>query len=411
MSGLDVTVTQADMNNTDGPQAVMKPTVEVVFDVQRPGDGGPLDPDEDAGRGARIARGLAAMQKAGIPVGKAPAAASKPPEEPSGEKKSDGGMEVTVVDPEKGDAGASEVIDRSEKPADGAEKPADEVTEAEKKEEPAVPPEVAKIREDLALAQARIDLLASGSIPDEERTAWIEKPVDWMRGALAKHMGVKPDSEAVTKALAHFQWELTVDSLGVENLPKDLRERNDTEHAKRRGELAEVTRSAQQAAKTAQEGRESDRLFIGKAYDAAPDKYPYAAAGAELMLGGMHGADAAVLLWTKAKEAGTIKDAGNAEANANEALRLYNEFCKTRLGTKLQLQNATPSPASTPAASKEAATGAKKATTVSQKQAASAPAAKQVTPAPTGPEVIDASDPDSRTRRVKAIASKHLAKS
>ena len=412
MSGLDVTVTQADMNNTDGPQAIAKPTVEVVFDVQRPGQGAPLGPDEEDGRAGRIARGIAAMQRAGHTTAKVPAAVVKPPEEPTGEKKSDGGMEVTVVDHAKGDDGVSEVIDRSEKPAEGAEVDPAKAAEVEKKEEPAVAPEVAKYREDLAVAQARIDTLLAGGVTDENRGGWLEKPVDYLRGMVARDLGVAPDSQEATDALAHLQWELTLDGVPVENLPKELRERNDTEHAKRREKLAGTARTATEAAKTQVQSRAAVHKLVADRLAASADKYPHAAIGADLNLGGVPAAEAAIYLWVEAVRRGEVKDTGNDDIDIPEALRLYNEFSKTRLGTKLQLQNATPSPASTPAASKEAATGATKktATTVSQKQAASAPAAKQVTSVPAGPEVIDASDPDSRTRRVAQIASKHLVK-
>lgn len=412
MSGLDVTVTQAEMNNTDGPQAIAKPTVEVVFDVQRPGQGAPLGPDEEDGRAGRIARGLAAMQRAGHTVGKVPAAAAKAPEEPTGEKKSDGGMEVTVVDPSKPDEGGSEVIDRSEKPAEGAEVDPEKPAEAEKKEEPVVAPEVAKYREDLAVAQARIDTLLAGGVSDENRGGWIEKPVDYMRGLVARDLGVAPDSVEAAEALALIQWELTLDGVPVENLPKELLERNNTEQAKRREKLAGTARTATEAAKTQVQSRAAVHKLVSDRLAASADKFPHAAIGADLNLGGVSAAEAAIYLWGEAVKRGEVKNTGNDDIDIPEALRLYNEFSKTRLGNKLQLQNATPSPASAPAASKEAATGASKktATTVSQKQAASAPAAKQVTNVPAGPEVIDASDSDARARRVSQIASKHLAK-
>ncbi len=349
------------------------------------------------------------MQKAGVSVGKVPAGEKKPAEEAPAEKKHDGGMEVTVVDAAKGAADASEAIDPAEKPAEDAEKALAKDADAEKKEGEVAAPDVVKIREELALAQARIDTLLSNGVTDEDRTGWIEKPVDWFRAEMGRRMGVAPDSEAVSKALAHFQWELTVDSLGVENLPKDLRERNDTEHAKRRADLAQTARDAQGAAQKQAEGRASVQKLVADQLGASLDKYPHAAIGAELNLGGVGAAEVAIYLWGEAVKQGTVKNTGDDAKDIPEALRLYNEFCKTRLGNKLQLQNATPSPASTPAASKEAAPGAKKtASTVSQKQAASAPAARQTPKEAAGPEVVDASDSDARARRVKQIASKHL---
>ncbi len=402
MSGLEVDLVPEGTNGPQGSSPITRQTVEVVFDTAKPANGAPANPNTDAGISGRIARGVAALQAAGGGVGKVPSAASEAAGTPAEPAKAAKGLEVEVEGAEKAADGAEKAPVEADPAADPAEIDA----------AASLPPEVAQIQADLALARAQIDTLSAGDLPDEERTAWIDKPVDWIRGLVAQRLGVAADDPKVAQALGHFQWELTLDSLGVENLPKDLKERNDTEHAQRRKALAETARVAQGAAKTAREGREADRQFIGKAFDAAPDKYPHAAIGAEVRLGGMNGGDAAVYLWKQALEAGTIKNAGSPEANAHEALRLYNEFCKTKLG-KYPAKNATPSPASTPAASKEAATGARKATTVTSKQAASAPAAKTtVAPAaaPTGPRVIDVSDMQGRNRRIAAVSRKHFGK-
>lgn len=408
MSGIDVDVVQNETNGPQGADAITKPTVEVVFDTVRPANGMPANPNADAGISSRVARGIAALQKAGGGVGKVPPAAAEPAAAQAGAEKAPKGLEVSVVDPEKEAAGAengADAADPAEKEAVPAEIDAAKATEA------AGNPDLEQIRSDLALAQARIEALTSGDLDDDSRMGWIEKPVDWIRAEVAKRMGAKPDSDAVDKALSHFQWELTLDRMGVakEALPKDIQDRNNGEHAERRKALAKVASDAQGAAKAQTEGRAAVHKLVDDQLAASAAKFPHAAAGADLKLGGVSAAEAAIFLWGEAVKRGEVKNTGDDAKDIPEAIRLYDKFCKTRLGTKLQLQNATPPPAITPAASKEAATGAKKtATTVSQRQAASAPTAKTVTKEPEGPEVIDASDLSGRTRRMAQVARKHF---
>ena len=402
MSGVESEVTGNTVQLVDAAASYTKAPVEVVFDVVREPDGVPQGSELES----RLARGIAALQKAGGGVGKVPPSAPAKAEGPVLDgKKDSGGVESVEVD-----ADGTPIEPPAADP--GAETPPEAEATPEKSDPPAEAPETVQIQTDLALARAQIDDLAIGGLPDEERTAWIEKPVDWIRGAVAQRMGVATDDPAVAKALAHFQWELTLDGIPVESLPKELRDRNTTEHAGRRKELAEIVRGAQEKATTARAGREADRALISKAFDAAPDKYPYAAIAAEARLGGLAAGDAAVLLWKQALDAGTVKNLGDPEKNAAEALRIYNEFSKTRLGKYVPAKNATPSPAKTPAASQGATNGSKTAPktppTITSKQAASAPAAKKVTEAPKGPEVIDASDKDARARRLANIANRHF---
>lgn len=404
MSGLEVDIVPEGTNGPQGAAPITRQTVEVVFDTAKPANGAPANPNTDAGIGGRIARGVAALQAAGGGVGKVPSAASEKAAEAAKPAK---GLEVAV---EGADSGA----DGAETPAEDADQAAADAAKAEIDKAAAggtaSAPEMEQLQANYALAQARIDALSAGDLDDNARTGWIEKPVDWIRSEMARRMGVAADSEAVDQALGHFQWELTLDRMGVakEALPKDIQERNNTEHAERRKALAKAAGDAGQAAKSHGEGRAAVHKLVSDQLAAAADKFPHAVAGAELNIGGVPAAQAAIYLWQEAVKRGEVKNTGDDAKDIPEALRLYDKFCKTRLGTKLQLQNATPSPASTPAASKEAATGAKKSPTVSSKQAASAPTAKTVTAAPSGPKVIDVSDMQGRSRRLREVAQKHF---
>lgn len=393
MSGIESEPVEMDLAVGDAPQAIMKPTVEVVFDTVRSVEGESTDLEA---RG-RVARGIAALQKAGGGVGKVPAGAPKASEAVAEPKNGAGGL---IVDTEKLEDGVGEVKDA------GSEAKEVDPVDGEAKIEPSSP-DLEAIRADLTAAQARIAALTAGDLPEEERTAWIEKPTDWIRAEVARRMGVPATDPAVGKALAHFQWALTVDLLGGE-LPKDIQERNDTEHKSRREELARTARSAQEAAGAQASGRAAVHRLVTDQLTASGDKYPHAAAGAELVLGGVPAAEAAIYLWGEAVKRGEVKNTGDDAKDIPEALRLYDKFCKTMLG-KARLQNATPPPAITPAASKEAATGTKgKPPTLSAKDAAAAPTAKKIEQVPSGPETIDASDSSGRARRVGNVARKHF---
>jgi hypothetical protein len=401
MSGIEADPVDMDLAVGDGPQAIMKPTIEVVFDTVRSTEGEPTDADA---RG-RIARGIAALQKAGGGVGRVPAEAEKGAAKASeAVPEPKNGSSGLIVDSEKLEEGVGEVKEVSGE-AKGAENAAEKATEA--KIEP-LSVDLEAVRADLAAAQARIATLTAGDLPDEDRVAWIEKPTDWIRGEMARRMGVAVDDQAVKDALAYVQWALTVDLLGGE-LPGDLKERNDTEQKGRREALTRTARSAQEAAGTRASGRAAVHRLVTDQLTASSDKFPHAAAGAELNLGGVSAAEAAIYLWGEAVKRGEVKNTGDDAKDIPEALRLYDKFCKTMLG-KARLQNATPPPANTPAASKEAAPGTKgKPPTMSAKDAAAAPAAKKVEQAPAGPETIDASDRAGRYRRVAAVASKHFS--
>ena len=404
MSGVESIESGNTVQTVDAAASYTKAPVEVVFDVVREPDGIAKGSESES----RLARGIAALQRAQNatgPGGKVAAPVVVKAAEPVVEGKRDaGGVESVEVD-----ANGVPIVPPE------AETPAEVTPEADPAPEnvdpPAEAPEVAQIQTDLALARAQIDELSYGNVSDEDRTAWIADPVADIKALVMARTGLKEGSPELASALEHYHWALTVATLGGE-LPKDIKDRNEAEHAKRRDALAKTAQAAQGMAKEAREGREADRALIAKAFDASPDKYPYAAIGAEVRLGGMVAGDAAVLLWKQAIEAGTVKNHGDREKNAHEALRIYNEFSKTRLGKYVPAKNATPSPAKTPAASQGTAattkTAPKTPPTITSKQAASAPAAKKVTEAPKGPEVIDASDKDARNRRLANIASKHF---
>lgn len=416
MSGIEADVMEGTMQGTDAVTPYHKPVVEVVFDTERTPGVSTVDPEAEEGTHARIRAGIAALQKAGKAAGRVPAAAAAPAEVAAEPAKDSGGVDADVVGAGKADEPSEVVENEPEAPAEGKDPAAEEPAEEDPAKKVAAPPpdaDRAKLEADLVLAQARIDDLMAGSLPDDDRVGWVEKPVDWIKGQIARRMGVSADDPAVAKAMAHFQWELTLDSLGVENLPKDLRERNDTEHAERRKALAETTRGAQEAAKKHAEGRVAVHRLVHDRLAASADKFPYAALAAEINLGGVKAADAALYLWSEAVKAGTVKNTGNDDIDVPEALRLYDEFSKTRLA-KLQPKNATPPPANTPAASKEAAPGASKPApktppTLTSKQAAAAPQAKKAEPVTTQRDSIDASDPDAIMAQRLAIARKHFA--
>lgn len=408
MSGIESDTVGNTVQTSSGGHSYVKPAVEVVFDIQKEPNG----VDLGDGQESRIARGIAALQRSGGGVVKLPPkaelAAPKAIEASAAGTRDAGGIEVVEVDGDGKPIVAPDVTPEAAKSAEvapEAEKP------AEKDAAPVVSPETAQIASDLKLAQARIDSLVSGAVPDEDYTAWLDDPVGDIKASIMRRTGMKADDPRMSQAIDHYQWSLTIHTLGAQ-LPKEIKERNENEHVKRRDSLAEIARTAQGGAKTAREGRESDHRLIGEAFDAEPDQYPYAAVAAKVHLGGLPAGDAAVILWKQAVEAGTVKSS-DPKTNAKTALRLYNEFSKTRLDS-VQLKNATPPPADAPAASQKAAPGASaakgKTPTMSSKQAAAAPAATKVTEAPKGPEVIDASDKDARTRRLAEIAARRFPK-
>jgi hypothetical protein len=454
---------EAVQGTDQAAHSVSKPAVEVTFAVSKAGADGPLS---DAARAGRIAAGIAKMQAAGAATGKAatpaakPAAPAKPASSiatssPTTSPAASPALEVAKVEeaqPADAEAVAaaaegeesasiegeeSATLDAAAEPAaegaEGEQPPADPPAEEEAKpdavEAATLKAEIAARENELALARAQLDRYQSGAVSDDERAGWIERPIDTLRSHVARMLGVKPDAPEVTEELAHLQRELTLEAVGVSNLPDERKQQRTVERYDRAERLKQTVRQASQATTQAAQQRTQVVGFVASTLEAAKDEFPYAGLASEM--DGRKPEEAALDLWMAAVKDGRVKIGESDAANVREALRLTNDHYKARL-EKLnarQPKTTAPPPATAPAPASPtgAAPGARDQTqsrapakkpasdppkTLSAKQAAASPVVK-VTPSQKpneGPAQIDPNDKDGRLKRIIEAGRRHLTK-
>ena len=435
MSDLIAEPTGEAIQGTDqAAHSVTKPAVEVTFAVNRPGGDRPLD--VEGSRAARISAGIARLQASGATAGKAaeaPAAVVVPPAAPVAKS-----PEAAAVDEALGVEPA--VVPDGEVPAEAAaegeaaaEAPA-EVTEEAAPEAKPDPVEVAAYKAELetsnaelALARTRLEHATRGAVSDDDRAAYIERPVDSVRNLIARMLGVKPDSDEAKAELAHLQRELTIEAVGLDSLPDDRKHQRTSERFERSERLKPLARTA--SSETTAQVQQHQRVVsqVASVIEATRDEFPHLATAAAL-IGGDAAAEGAISLWVHQVKAGRIQGTGDDAKDMREALRLSNQFYSTKLG-KTQHTNTAPPPATAPApaSATEAAPGAPAPTkstapgakpgsatpkTLSAKQAAAAPiarAAPDTKTQPNAPITIDPNDRGARDKRRLEIGRRTLA--
>lgn len=313
-----------------------------------------------------------------------------------------------------------------EPPADGEAKP-DEPPEDKPADEAKPDPAAAAVHTaELEAARAEAVLLrrqleAVGTVTDDDRLGYVDKPLDSIRGFIAQRLGVKQDSKEVADELAFLRQELLIDAIGADTLADDRKLQRSQEHTDRRWRLGQQLQAASKETQRATEQRSAAVRLVSSVYDAAKADYPY------LPIATVDGYDPAQVgldLWVKAVNDGRIKPTGDDAANAREALRLANQFYqhradridKIRPVDTSQAPATTPTKASAPAGqpgqlkqtpSKAPAPKAASAPppTLSARQAAAPPSAKA--PSDGSPRVIvDPHDPANRAARIAAAIAK-----
>lgn len=314
-----------------------------------------------------------------------------------------------------------------EPPADGEAK-LDEPPPEDKPADEAKPDPAAAAVHTAELEAARAEavllrrqLEAVGTVTDDDRLGYVDKPMDAVRGFIAQRLGVKPDSKEVADELAFLRQELLIDAIGADTLADDRKLQRSQEHTDRRWRLGQQLQAASKETQRATEQRSAAVRLVSSVYDAAKADYPY------LPIATVDGYDPAQVgldLWVKAVNDGRIKPTGDDAANAREALRLANQFYqhradridKIRPVDTSQAPATTPTKASAPAGqpgqlkqtpSKAPAPKAASAPppTLSARQAAAPPSAKA--PSDGSPRVIvDPHDPANRAARIAAAIAK-----
>lgn len=425
--------TGAVIQGTDGAlPSISKPPVEVTFATKKPSDGRPMDPDD--GRSGRIAKGIERMQKAKAAAGKVPGreepapAKAKDPEAPP-EKKPEPAKPAAKA-PELKPAEAAEP-EQADEPAEAAPEPKAEPEKPEAKPDAV---ELASVRADLEAARAELALERAkgkrGKADTADRDTYTAKPMDWLRGAVAKHFGLKPDAPEVNAELAYLQQELTIDALGADTLDDSRKQQRITDRIERDYRLNQLGRAASEA--TTRETQQRQRVVdhVSSVLDGVKDEFPDLAFAQHLF--GASPAEVAVDIWVEAAREGRVQVTGDDAKDLREALRLTNATIQNRLALlqRNQPSNTAPAPAPAPAqppttgtapgaaaAQPSTAPGPKKPASASPrtlptKIAAAAPAVT-ADPAekkkPEGPTVIDADDRGGFQRRLK-IARDRLTK-
>lgn len=313
-----------------------------------------------------------------------------------------------------------------EPPTDGEARP-DEPPEDKPADEAKPDPAAAAVHTaELEAARAEAVLLrrqleAVGTVTDDDRLGYVDKPLDSIRGFIAQRLGVKQDSKEVADELAFLRQELLIDAIGADTLADDRKLQRSQEHTDRRWRLGQQLQAASKETQRATEQRSAAVRLVSSVYDAAKADYPY------LPIATVDGYDPAQVgldLWVKAVNDGRIKPTGDDAANAREALRLANQFYqhradridKIRPVDTSQAPATTPTKASAPAGqpgqlkqtpSKAPAPKAASAPppTLSARQAAAPPSAKA--PSDGSPRVIvDPHDPANRAARIAAAIAK-----
>ncbi len=315
-----------------------------------------------------------------------------------------------------------------EPPADGEARPDEPPPEDKPADEAKPDPAAAAVHTaELEAARAEAVLLrrqleAVGTVTDDDRLGYVDKPLDSIRGFIAARLGVKPDAKEVADELAFLRQELLIDAIGADTLADDRKLQRSQEHTDRRWLLGQQLQAASKETQRATEQRSAAVRLVSSVIDATKADHPY------LQLATAFGEDPAQValdLWVSEVQAGRIKPTGDDAATAREALRLANTFyqhradriAKIRPVETSQAPAIAPTKASAPAGqpgqlkqtpSKAPAPKAASAPppTLSARQAAAAPSAKA--PSTASPRVIvDPHDPATRAAKIAAIVAKH----
>ncbi len=310
-------------------------------------------------------------------------------------------------------------------PADGEAKP-DAPPEDRPADEAKPDPAAAAVHAaELEAARAEAVLLrrqleSTGTVTDDDRLGYVDKPLDAVRGFIAARLGMKPDAKEVADELAFLRQELLIDAIGADTLADDRKLQRSQEHTDRRWRLGQQLQAASKETQRATEQRTAAVRLVSSVIDATKADHPY------LQLATAFGEDPAQValdLWVSEVQAGRIKPTGDDAATAREALRLANQFYQHRADriTKIRPVDTSQAPATTPTKASASAgqPGQLKQTpskapapkaasapppTLSARQAAAPPSAK----APSdGPRVIvDPHDPANRAARIAAAIAK-----
>lgn len=301
-----------------------------------------------------------------------------------------------------------------DKPAEGDAKPEDKPDAAAAAVAAA---ELEAARAEAALLRQRIESI--GSVSDDDRISYVDKPIDALRSFIAARLGTKPDAKEVADELAFLRQELTIDAIGADTLADDRKLQRSQEHTDRRWRLGQQLQAASKETARAAEQRSGAIRLVSSVYDAAKADYPYLPIAT---IDGLDPAQVGLDLWVTAVRDGRIKPAADDAANAREALRLANSYYQHRADriTKIRPVDTSPAPAQapTPASapagqpgqlkqtpSKAPAKAASSPPTLSARQAATPPSAKA--PSTGAPRVIvDPHDPANRAARIAAVIAK-----
>lgn len=311
-----------------------------------------------------------------------------------------------------------------EPPADGEAKPDDppEAKPDEAKPDPAAAAvhvaELEAARAEAALLRRQLE--AAGTVTDDDRLGYVDKPLESIRGFIAQRLGVKQDSKEVADELAFLRQELLIDAIGADTLADDRKLQRSQEHTDRRWRLGQQLQAASKETQRATEQRSAAVRLVSSVIDATKADHPY------LQLATAFGEDPAQValdLWVSEVQAGRIKPTGDDAATAREALRLANQFYQHRADriTKIRPVDTSQAPATTPtkASAPAGQPGQLKQTlskapapkaasapppTLSARQAAAPPSAK----APSdGPRVIvDPHDPATRAAKIADVIAR-----
>jgi hypothetical protein len=310
-------------------------------------------------------------------------------------------------------------------PADGEAKP-DAPPEDKSTDEAKPDPAAAAVHAaELEAARAEAVLLrrqleATGTVTDDDRLGYVDKPLDAVRGFIAARLGVKPDAKEVADELAFLRQELLIDAIGADTLADDRKLQRSQEHTDRRWRLGQQLQAASKETQRATEQRTAAVRLVSSVIDATKADHPY------LQLATAFGEDPAQValdLWVSEVQAGRIKPTGDDAATAREALRLANQFYQHRADriAKIRPVDTSQAPATTPtkASAPAGQPGQLKQTpskapakaasapppTLSARQAAAPPSAKA--PSDGSPRVIvDPHDPANRAARIAAAIAK-----
>ena len=157
----------------------------------------------------------------------------------------------------------------------------------------------------------RRQLEATGTVTDDDRLGYVDKPLDAVRGFIAARLGVKPDAKEVADELAFLRQELLIDAIGADTLADDRKLQRSQEHTDRRWRLGQQLQAASKETQRATEQRTAAVRLVSSVIDATKADHPY------LQLATAFGEDPAQValdLWVSEVQAGRIKPTGDDAA-------------------------------------------------------------------------------------------------